>query len=244
MPRDPTIGSNYTRPRILIIGETGVGKSSLANVLLGRNRPYEGQDFAEGCFRSGWKNDGQPVTTDICPAPGHWLGNESAPKVTVIDTPGFGHDMETQQKAINRMVVAIKDDIMSVDAFVIAFQESDTRLSDAMFNILNLFQSLFGDGFWKNAILEATHWNHNPVNTARRGALKPIAKTEESWTKDFKVILEKRFKISESLKSVFIDSHYDKKYPDEVEKFTENTKLLLDFAKKGDPVKLLKVEIV
>ena len=44
----------YPSSLIAIIGETGGGESSFANVLLGRAVQYDEKQFQDGCFKVGW----------------------------------------------------------------------------------------------------------------------------------------------------------------------------------------------
>ena len=73
--------SQFAYPRLLILGPTGVGKSSLGNVLAG----CEPND--ENCFFPVCPG-GHSCTKETKIAQGFYLGN--GPNVTLIDTPGFG----------------------------------------------------------------------------------------------------------------------------------------------------------
>ena len=74
-----------------MLGGTGVGKSSLANVLVGRSHKYQGGQFRAGCFKV--QSIAEAVTKQTCADQGHFLGNKAYPNFTVIDTPGFGDNV-------------------------------------------------------------------------------------------------------------------------------------------------------
>ena len=59
------------------------------------------------------------------------------------------------------MVKRFKYDFRYLHVFVILFKQNDNRMTSALWNMLNMFQNMFGSEFWSNAILEATHWSHS-----------------------------------------------------------------------------------
>ena len=108
--------------------------------------------------------------------------------------------------------------------------------------MIGLMQKMFGDNFWENVILEATHWNyHEKSIQMRRSSNPPIL--EDWWTNQFNNLFAREYGLRFKLPSVFIDTYYDKDSPYENKKFIEETQELFDFAKNRNPFECKDITI-
>ena len=217
----------FPSPRIVILGATGVGKSSLANVLVGRDKNYNGRYFRDGCFKVSTGLDS--ITKRTCPDQGYWLGNTTGQRFTVIDTPGFGDKLVEEEKTIEGLVTTLRDKIKYVHVFIIAFKQTDNRMTNALRSMIGLFEKMFGKMFWDNAILEATHWNHGDEAERVRQSSRPSI-TKEYWAGEFNKKLRQEFKLERDLPSVFIDTYYHHSSIKEREIFQNETQTLWEYA--------------
>jgi len=222
----PNENDEMPSPRIVILGGTGVGKSSLANVLIGRDKNYQNPD-SYGCFHVGAGTEA--VTKATCAQAGSYLGNQGGPNVTIIDTPGFGDDIENEQITIDELIDVLKDEVKYVHVFVIAFNGESPRMTIALKSMISLFQKMFGNLFWENTIFEVTRWGFDERSVENR---KDKGENEEKWQTEWNDWFHQLFDISRSinLKAVFIDTFYDKSDPNEKQKFDAYTTQLMDFA--------------
>ena len=244
--------SPLPRPRIVIIGSRGVGKSSLANSLMGRH-PLDDREiiqnltrFKDGCFYSPWQGY-YDKTTYTCYDQGPFLGNlprnlsrPTYPNVTVVDTPGFGDaDTTSELQMVMRLVEVLKKDIKCVDAFVICFNKNKVKSMDkAMANLLTFFEEMYGKSFWEHAILEITFYAHHALN---------LTINDEEENKIEGVVndmLKRELDVKLDLNAIFIDSHYHDKYPEESVAFAKNAKRLFEFANDTKPLSTKGIDFV
>jgi len=230
----------YPSPRIVILGGTGVGKSSLANVLLGRDKNFDGEGHHNGCFKV--KTGLDAITKSTCAAQGYYLGNISNTRFTVIDTPGFGDNLIEEEKTIEGLVDVLKNQIKHVHLFVIAFKQTDNRMTYSLRSMIGLFEKMFGPSFWNNAVLEATHWNYGPDAIRIRNASQPKL-SEQFWGDEFNRILRDQYNVKRPLPAFFIDTFFHPNSDYEKEKFAENTEGMIELAKSLDPFECKDIKI-
>ena len=143
--------SLYPKPVVVVLGPTGVGKSTTGNALLSGNRKFS------SCFSTGTGTNSKTKVTDW--KVGKWLGVGSC--MTVVDTPGTDDTSGQQQdyENIKELTKFLKEDLKEIDIFLVMFKEQNMRFVQSMKNAINLFESIFGkDLFWSNVATEFTFW--------------------------------------------------------------------------------------
>ncbi len=225
--------------KFVIIGAAGVGKSSLANVLLGRSKNYQGYPFENGCFSVGPQIHPEKARTSApCSDIGYLLGNDSREQIMVVDTPGLGMPKKEDEKSINQIVAYLKNDIKSIHVFVLCFKSQHNRFSSEVEAMLRVFTDMFGVHFWNNVIILGTQWSYHPEEIWMRNESKM---TETWWSIVFNTYFKETFDVHESIMVpiAFIDTFYDARSVLEQSKFTSNVDVLSKFA-RNVPVFVLK----
>ena len=122
------IGTCYTQnitlpnPHLIIIGATGVGKSTMANVLIGQSPNCDNCTFPV-C------PGGDSCTKETKYAVGNWTGI-AVQEFTIMDTPGFGDSDGEDNLLINEMVGTLKEVIKTTNGFLLVFKGDDERFDE------------------------------------------------------------------------------------------------------------------
>lgn len=177
--------------KIVLIGETGVGKSTVGNTFLGKE-----------VFKTGSSIDA--ITQETRFEKGKFLGDSNEQDILVGDTQGYNDPNGKDKKNASQMINVLKD-VRTLNAFILVFNGGNIRWNEATWSVLNLLNNMFPN-FWDNLIVVINFW---PADQRSQNRRKQQKRQEGDLTQDIKKNLKLKYGV-EKIRISFLDVLYDK----------------------------------
>merc|ERR1712037_273725 len=231
VPTDNLVSNG--RRKSLGIGKTGTGKRSLCNVLCGA-------DHDADVFPVSAEAMSCTQRTFFCEA--NFNKNKEEP-ISLIDTIGFDDpDTDDDAKIIAELVLKLKNGCDFVNLFVIAVNGQNPRLDGSLVGMIKVFEGMFGQDFWKQVVVLFTRM---PMDEkAKKKREKNSKQSDDELAQKYMAEVAKRFKHGKQIDYVFLDSCFDKEYPEEKRCFDQAMDKLLNALNAAKPLPTYKVQEV
>ena len=147
------------RKKLLVIGKTGAGKSSLCNVFTGH--PHDADIFPVSV-------DAESCTQSTKFAEAFFNGDKEKP-ISLIDTIGFDDpNNDTDANIISELVIRLRDGCDHINLFGIVVSGQNPRLDSTLIGMLRIFEGMFGEEFWNQVVLVITRLPMDEKSVRRR----------------------------------------------------------------------------
>jgi len=229
---DPTPA--YPYPRVILMGPTGTGKSTLANVLSG----CEPDD--DTCFETcaGGESCTQETSVNVIT----FLGNETFGSCTLTDCPGFGDTGDEGDGPIITNIVDVLKHKLGDANLILLCIDYNQRFGPVMHDMILVLESLFSPTrLWDHVLIEVTKWSYSDDAIYERNR---TGVTEESALADINQQIRQISHLDHDLSGVFIDS-YAKFYPNNEYRqaqFMKYATQLWDYALATPTLEFLSIE--
>merc|ERR1712130_239871 len=194
------IHPDYPSPRLVLVGPTGAGKSSLANAFLGCD-PRNSSCIFPVC------PGGESCTKETNIGFGKWLGEGQ--NFTVVDTPGFGDTDNQDEEHIEEMVDTLANVLDHADTLVLVLPASTERFSESLQEMLKRMTLMFGQSWWDFLVIGVSFWAYDQDSIDDRVCspdYPDFCKDEAHFAANINSMMQKYFGLNRNFTFVFTDS--------------------------------------
>ena len=202
------------RPKVLIVGKTGTGKSYLCNIIAGidLNNPL----FAISA-------DAQSCTEHTTLANVNFNGDVSRP-ISIIDTIGFDDPGRNDNEIIEELRTTLKTRCDHVNLFAIAVSWQNARLDGSLVGMIGVIQEMFSEAFWPQTVVIFTQLSMMAFSKEERESREGI--TDEKRAKNYIQTFRRSFPRCRALEHLFIDLRRDRSDTTSEQKFQSSMQKL------------------